>query len=276
MAEIVLAKDIYEEIQKEREASGPRPKFNTGFQMFDDGKRFLRPGQYSVIAGASGSGKSTFARTLVHKLDENSVKSCFFSLEEEYEDFLEECPSLNFYMPKEVSKDRLSWVLEHALRARDEHGAEISFIDNFTHLGDPSDLKKLDSQNAAQRYGLMAQEIHDFCVKNKLTMFVLHHVNQEAGAAAFKQDSTKPLYGQHHLRETSQLANLANAVIFIQRMLDKNSKEETPYSLVYAAKWRSGGKLPRFTVSYDEATKQFKEDSAEKWFNNLQDKDDWS
>ncbi len=263
MTQIVLAKDLYAEIKEAERVNGERPKYLTGFSQFDDGKRFGRPGQLHIIAGASGGGKSTLARTLLYRFEQNGTKCVFFSLEETYDEFLEECQSLNFYMPKEIESDRVAWVLEHALQAKKEHNATVAFIDNFTHLGEPTEMKKLDKSNSAQRYGMMVQEIHDFAIKHDLCIFLLHHVNQDAGAGAWKGDTSKPLFGQYHLRETSQLANLANSVIFIHRITDKMTKEDTRYSLVYTGKWRSGGKTPRFTVALDG--KLFEEETVDHW-----------
>lgn len=255
--QIVLAKTRYEELKDEMKKAGALPKYNTGFSQFDEAQRFLRPGQLITIAAGSGEGKTSFARTLTHRFTENGYKVCWFSMEESYDEFFEKSPSLNFYVPHTKESNKMEWVLEHSKKAIAEQGTQIIFIDNLSHLREPKITKQVNAMGIAQYVGAIVQELHDFAIDANVVVFLLHHVDKSSGR------EKKP-YSQYDLRDSSEIANLSNSVIFIQRVIENG--EETNSSVVYADKFRAGGKKPKMQVYYNEEKQLFEEESVESWF----------
>lgn len=256
MANIVLASKRYEELQAEMLQLGAIAKYKTGFAQFDEAKRFLRPGQLITIAAGSGEGKTSFARTLTHRFTENGYKVCWFSMEESYDEFFEKSPSLNFHVPHTKESNKMEWVIEHSKKAIAEHGTQIIFIDNLSHLREPKITKQVNSMGIAQYVGAIVQELHDFAIDANVVIFLLHHVDKVAG-------KEHKAYSQYDLRDSSEIANLSNSVIFIQRDVDKASGVEQKTSKIYADKWRAGGTKPRIDVFYDEEAQLFRELTAE-------------
>lgn len=263
MSEIVLAKNRYEEIKDEMARLGAVPKYNTGFAQFDDAQRFLRPGQLITIAAGSGEGKSSFARTLTHRFTENGYKVCWFSLEESYDEFFEKSPSLNFYVPHTTESNKMEWIVEHAKKAIAEQGVQIIFIDNLSHLREPKITKQVGSMGIAQYVGAIVQELHDFAIEQNIVLILLHHVDKTAG-------KDRKQYSQYDLRDSSEIANLSNSVIFIQRVIEDG--EETNSSLVYADKFRAGGKKPKLQLRFDEKKQLFEEETLDHWFEDAKKK----
>lgn len=159
-------------------------KIHSGFSVIDnclDGG--FREGDFTVISGIPGEGKTTFARMLTLNLAQNQIASCWFSYEmtiRELWDSFEKMgadTSLISYVPLELEDD-YDWLLRHIDRARAEYNVKAVFIDT---LGDivRSVKNQQDLGNYATYLAQLCKDLRAYAIKNNIMIFAVAHATKQ-------------------------------------------------------------------------------------------------
>jgi replicative DNA helicase len=252
---IVLASDKNVEIEEMRKASAGVPKVMTGFSVLDDCIEGFREGQLIVLSGPTGHGKTALSRTLTKRFVDGGHKVVWFSYEESYEELFDKMPSLEFYVPDTLEQDTIEWVKKMALRAKNERGCNIVFIDNLDFLRNPKEMRQVN-MNMSAYVGGIVQELKSFCTREKMIIFLLVHITKQNW-------NTNALPTSQDIRDSGMIPQLASHVMFIIRKRADGTGEQifTDEAIVGIDKNRHNGKTKRAFLRYNGLTKMFEEDA---------------
>lgn len=155
-------------------------KYPSGFDFVDkcvDGG--FREGDFTIVSGVPGDGKTTFCRMLTLNYAKNGVGTLWFSYEmtvRELWDSFEKMgadTSLISYVPMSLEDD-YEWIIAHIERARQNYDIKAVFIDT---LGDVvrSVKKQQDLGNYATYLAQLCKDLRNYAVKEKLMIFAVAH-----------------------------------------------------------------------------------------------------
>lgn len=159
-------------------------RYNSGFSDIDgclDGG--FRAGDFSIISGVPGDGKTTWCRMLTMNLAKNDIPSVWFSYEmtnrELWDSFqkMGADASLISYVPMTLEDD-YGWIMRHMDKAREQYGIKAVFIDT---LGDVvrSVPRQQELGNYATYLAQLCKDLRQYAVKNQIMIFsVAHAVKQ--------------------------------------------------------------------------------------------------
>lgn len=183
--EASLEKDRMVEIVKlseaaDREQQDTSASFGSGFSDLDncmDGG--FREGDFTIISGVPGDGKTTLCRMFTLNFAKNNIPSLWFSHEmtnrEQWDAFqkMGADTSLISYVPVELEDD-FDWMLRHIKSAMEKYGTKAVFIDT---LGDV--VKSVKNQQELSNYATylaqICKDLRRFAVKNKIMIFAVAH-----------------------------------------------------------------------------------------------------
>lgn len=155
-------------------------KIVSGFQCLDDClDGGFREGDFTIISGIPGDGKTTLARMLTMNLTTANVPSMWFSYEmtvrELWDSFkkMGADTSLLSYVPIQLEDD-LDWMFLHMEKGIKDFGAKAIFIDT---LGDvvKSVKKQQELSNYATYLGQICKDLRNFAIKNEVMIFAVAH-----------------------------------------------------------------------------------------------------
>lgn len=155
-------------------------KIPSGFECIDDClDGGFREGDFTVITGVPGNGKTTLARMFTLNLASKGIGSAWFSYEmtiRELWDSFEKMgadTSLISYVPIELEDDT-KWIFRHIDKAMEDYKVKAIFIDT---LGDivRSVEKQQELSNYATYLAQICKDLRNYAVKNRLMIFVMAH-----------------------------------------------------------------------------------------------------
>lgn len=164
----------------EIEAQDTSQEISSGYSDLDGCMRGgFREGDFSVISGVPGDGKSTLCRMFTLHFAEKEVPSLWFSYEmshrEQWDAFelMGAKKELISYVPLELEDD-YDWLLLHIDRAIQERGVKAVFIDT---LGDVvrSVKKQQELSNYATYLAQMCKDLRRFAISRKIMIFAVAH-----------------------------------------------------------------------------------------------------
>lgn len=155
-------------------------KIQSGFQCIDDClDGGFREGDFTVVSGVPGDGKSTVCRMFTLNMAKAGIASAWFSYEmtiRELWDSFEKMGadhSLISYVPIEL-EDEYEWITHHITEAIKKYKVKAVFIDT---LGDV--VKSVKSQqdlgNYATYLAQLCKDLRAFAVKNNIMIFAVAH-----------------------------------------------------------------------------------------------------
>lgn len=170
-------------------------KVKTGFTDLDsclDGG--FREGDFTVISGIPGEGKTTLARMFTLNLADIQVPSLWFSHEmttrELWDSFVKmgATDDLIGYVPIELEDD-IGWMFRHIDHAIEKHGVKAVFIDT---LGDI--VKSVKSQqemgNYANYLAQICKDLRAFAVSRKIMIFAIAHATKQTRSKTNETDNS--------------------------------------------------------------------------------------
>ena len=169
-------------------------KIESGFQCIDDClDGGFREGDFTIISGVTGDGKTTFARMLTLNFAKNAVASAWFSYEmtiRELWDSFEKMgadTSLISYVPIELEDD-YEWITRHIDKAREQYGVKAVFIDT---LGDivRSVKKQQDLGNYATYLAQLCKDLRNYAVRNNIMIFAVAHATKQTRSNTNETDN---------------------------------------------------------------------------------------
>ena len=178
-----------------REEQDTSQQFPTGFADFDScTKGGFREGDFTIVAGVPGEGKTTLMREFTLKFYEREIPTMWFSYEmtksELWDSFKEmgATEEITSYVPVDTESD-LDWIKRHIQKGVEEDGVRAVFIDT---LGDVSVNKqrKKDAPNHATLIEMMCKDLRDFGVKNKLMIFAAAHCTKTTRSKSNETDNS--------------------------------------------------------------------------------------
>lgn len=174
-AEIVLLSEGAERLEQDTSE-----KIGSGFELLDnciDGG--FREGDFNIISGIPGEGKTTACRMFTMNLAKNKIPSLWFSYEmtlRELWDSFEKMgadKSMVSYAPLELNDD-YEWLVRHMDKAIKERGVKAIFIDT---LGDivKSVKSPQEMSNYANYLAQLCKDLRMYAIKNNVMIFAIAH-----------------------------------------------------------------------------------------------------
>ena len=170
-------------------------QISSGFSDLDgcmDGG--FREGDFTIISGVPGDGKTTLARMFTLNFGKTEVPSVWFSHEmtsRELWDSFEKMgaePSLVSYVPMELEDD-IDWMFAHCDRAIDEFGVKAIFIDT---LGDI--VKSVKSQKELPNYATflaqICKDLRMYAIRRKVMIFAVAHATKTTKSRTNETDNS--------------------------------------------------------------------------------------
>ena len=231
---LMLAPELKESLEKERQENGGIRRFNCNLPLLDELTRGFTNGNLVVLGGYPGEGKSTFARTLTKRFIENGTNCLWFTFEETEEEFLsyfgDRVPE--FYIPKTIKEKTIEWIDERIIESKvnesipENKRPKIIFIDNLEAIKNTA-LKLTDriGFNEASLYAGIVQSIKNLAIDYKLVIFLLVNSNRSEGKGRQAiLDDTSYVGSQ-------QVAHIADICWSIWRRKDKGKDWDSPAKL---------------------------------------------
>lgn len=169
-------------------------KMNSGFTHIDnciDGG--FREGDFNVISGIPGEGKTTFCRMLTLNLAKNEIPSLWFSYEMTLRELWDSFEKMGAdkemvsFAPQELNDD-LDWVLRHVDKAIREQNIKAVFIDT---LGDvvKSVKNQKDMNNYANYLAQICKDLRSYAIRNNIMIFVIAHAVKNTRSKSNETDN---------------------------------------------------------------------------------------
>jgi predicted ATP-dependent serine protease len=188
-AEIVLLSEGADRMEQDTSA-----KIGSGFDALDnciDGG--FREGDFNVISGVPGEGKTTACRMFTMNLAAMGIPSLWFSYEmtlrELWDSFdkMGADKSLISYAPLELNDD-YAWLERHMDKAIHEHGVKAIFIDT---LGDivKSVSSPQEMSNYANYLAQLCKDLRMYAIKNNVMIFAIAHAVKNTRSRSNETDN---------------------------------------------------------------------------------------
>ena len=160
---------------------------SSGFDVLDnclDGG--FREGDFTVISGIPGEGKTTLARMLTLKFAEKNIPSLWFSHEMSYRELWDSFEKMGAkkdlisFVPESLEED-FDWMCRHMDVAIEKHGIKAIFIDT---LGDivKSVKKQQDLGNYATYLAQICKDLRKYAIKKNVMVFTVAHAIKQTSS----------------------------------------------------------------------------------------------
>jgi archaellum biogenesis ATPase FlaH len=155
-------------------------KMSSGFNELDDAMDGgFREGDFTIVSGVPGDGKTTLCRMFTLKMAEKGISSLWFSHEmsnrELWDSFVKMGANTDLiaYVP-EFLQDDTDWMFYEIDKAIKERGTKVVFIDT---LGDlvKSVKDQRDLSNYATYLAQLCKDLRDYAIKNKIMIIAVAH-----------------------------------------------------------------------------------------------------
>ena len=154
----------------------------------------FREGDFTIISGVPGDGKTTLARMFTLNFGQAAVPSLWFSHEmtiRELWDSFEKMgadPSLISYVPIELEDD-IDWMLKHCDKAIEQFGIKAIFIDT---LGDivKSVKKQQELSNYATFLAQICKDLRKYAISKNVMIFAVAHAVKSTKSRTNETDNS--------------------------------------------------------------------------------------
>lgn len=168
----------------ERQEQDTSAEIKSGFDDLDgamDGG--FREGDFTIISGVPGDGKTTLCRMFTLNFAEKNVPSLWFSHEmtnrELWDSFRKMGANTDLisYVPEELEED-MEWMFKHITKAIEERKVKAVFIDT---LGDivRSVKNQQELGNYATYLAQLCKDLRKYAIKNKIMIFAVAHATKQ-------------------------------------------------------------------------------------------------
>lgn len=221
---IVSIAHIREELQKQKSPFS----FLSGFPTLDHYCEGFEAGEFIVISGISGQGKTTFARSLAWQFALQKVPTLFFSYEEMYRDFVRRIPEIvPAFLPLKLTDNRIPWIEDRIWESKLKYHTRAVFIDHLHFLVDALKLR-----NPSLEIGNVCRDLVRIAGRLNVTIFLIAHLTK----VSFDEEPD-----MDDLRDSSFVGQEAHKVLMVWRRRDKG--EHTNESTIKLCKDRRTGAI---------------------------------
>lgn len=177
------------------QAQNTSNKVSSGFTDLDnsmDGG--FREGDFTIISGIPGDGKTTLARMLTLNMTKDKIPTMWFSHEmttRELWDSFEKMgadPTLMTYVPIELQDD-IDWMFAHIDKAIEKFGVKAIFIDTLGDLVKSVKSQK-DMGNYATYLAQMCKDLRNYAVRRKVMIFAVAHATKQTRSKTNETDNS--------------------------------------------------------------------------------------
>jgi KaiC/GvpD/RAD55 family RecA-like ATPase len=161
------------------EAQDTSATVSSGFSEIDgclDGG--FREGDFTIISGVPGDGKTTFCRMLTLNFADKDIAALWFSHEmtnrELWDSFVKMGANTDLiaYVPSFLEED-LDWMFDHMTRAIAKYNTKAFFIDTLGDVVKSQPQKELG--NYATYLAQICKDLRKYAIKNKVMIFAVAH-----------------------------------------------------------------------------------------------------
>lgn len=218
--EIVLASELAEEVKHHKEPQST--KFMS--ETLDMATGGIVPGDYIVIGGKAGGGKTSWCVDLTKKLSKQGKKVLWFSCEETPYEFLKRFDEtfediIEFYVPKTMKEPTMTWIERKIQEGIEKYGIEFVFIDHIGLIMTEKDIDRY-RQNSLDIFEERVARLRQIAKDKEVAMFIVFPGTQETNK---KKKKDIPTYAD--LKGSSRISYEASKVFFIRRALSEKDKE---------------------------------------------------
>lgn len=286
------SEDLEQEIQRElalKEYAGPdrdshaqevsdviaenalnRPKFSAsmGLPALDRCVDGFRPGQLIIVSGPPKNGKTLLCQNLTTRFTDQGHRCLWFEYELNYEEFLAKFTrgTLDFYLPRIMGSKGLDWIEDRIIEGKLKFNTKVVFIDHLDFLRDDKKLRGDVSINLAAYIGGIVQKVKTMAVQHDVLIFLMSHIRKNEWTSG-------KLPSSEELRDSGQIAQLADIVMMVMRKRDKENNNlylETD-ALIGVIENRHNGKTEIVNVQivggefYESSDPQLNEPKQDSW-----------
>lgn len=169
-------------------------QISSGFSDLDDCMDGgFREGDFTIVSGVPGDGKTTLARMFTLNFAAKNIPSLWFSHEmtirELWQSFekMGADTSLLSYVPMELEED-IDWMFRQCDRAIKQFGVKAIFIDT---LGDvvKSVKKQQELSNYATYIAQICKDLRHYAIKNNVMIFAVAHATKQTRSKTNETDN---------------------------------------------------------------------------------------
>lgn len=210
--------DLFEEAMAKRGNKGQITGIETGYPILDRMTQGLHRGEFSIIAGPPGRGKTMFANNIIHNtaVGNKAVKSLIFSFEQSSASMVNRTADMHqsiteenswqmdipllpiYFFPKGIERTKRN--MESVLQSAMEDEVQLVLIDHLSMLPDLNNEKRFS-------YSQWCNVIREWCQKYDMHILLIHHTNK------LISDSAEP--EEKDLAEAQGIANLADNIFLV-------------------------------------------------------------
>jgi replicative DNA helicase len=170
-------------------------KIESGFTLIDDCiDGGFREGDFNIVTGIPGEGKTTFCRMITLNLAAKEIPSMWFSFEmtlrELWDSFqkMGADTSLISYAPIQL-RDDLEWMFRHMDKAIREKGVKVIFIDT---LGDivKTPKQQQEMSNYASFLAQLCKDLRMYAINNNVMIFAIAHAVKNTRSKTNETDNS--------------------------------------------------------------------------------------
>lgn len=163
-----------------RDAQDTSSTISSGFTELDDAMDGgFREGDFTIVSGIPGDGKTTLCRMFTLNFAAKQVPSLWFSHEmtnrELWDSFEKMGADTNLisYVPEFLEED-MDWMFKHIDKAREQFGTKVVFIDT---LGDivKSVKKQQELSNYATYLAQICKDLRNYAIKHRIMIVAVAH-----------------------------------------------------------------------------------------------------
>ena len=179
----------------ERLGQDTTTKITSGFEHVDncmDGG--FREGDFNIVTGIPGEGKTTFCRMITLNLAQQQIPSLWFSFEMTLRELWDSFQkmgaetSLISYAPMQL-RDDLEWMFRHMEKGIKENGIKAIFIDT---LGDivKTPKQQQEMSNYASFLAQLCKDLRLFAIENNVMIFAIAHAVKNTRSRTNETDNS--------------------------------------------------------------------------------------
>lgn len=215
----------------------------SGFEELDDCMDGgFREGDFTIISGVPGDGKTTLCRMFTLNFAAKNIPSLWFSHEmtnrELWDSFVKMGAKTDLisHVP-EFLEDDMDWMFARITTAIQERGVKAVFVDTLGDIVRPVKDQR-DLGNYATYLAQLCKELRDYAVKNRIMIFAVAHATKQTRSNTNETNNAD-------IANSNGIAAAATNIFHVWRDKDADNR-----SFVKIGKSRRDGTKKNWKFSY--------------------------
>lgn len=233
--------DRYASFEEHKKLSAEKPTGKnittniTALEKITNGGFLL--GKLWVVSATTGTGKTTFLRTIHHHFSEKNINGLWLSYEEGIDELIDKFPKIpKGGAPLQHIGRNLEWIENKIIEAGLKDNCEVIFIDHLHYLIPLG----MNNTNYSTLIGGVMRELHEMAKRNQVLIFLVAHT------AMIKAERTPTLAD---IRDSSFIGQEADGIIILYREQEKGIMKNTTTVSIQKNRKR-GATLGSFQMSF--------------------------